>query len=70
MENQTTALSSYVISSECVYECVHSLSTGMYTFANIYSVLLVGMCARSTSETAVAFSQYSNTMTFGDHSLG
>lgn len=70
MENQTTALNIYVISSECVYECVHSLSTGMYTFANIYSVLLVRMCAGSTSKTAVAFSQYSHTLTFGGHSLG
>lgn len=48
MEYQTTALSIYVISSECVYECVHSLLTGMYT-----------------SKSAVAFSQYSHTLTSG-----
>lgn len=57
MENHTTALSIYAISSECVYERLHSLSTGMYTFANIYSVLLVRVWARGSSKTCVPFSQ-------------
>lgn len=44
-EIQTTALNIYMVSSEreCVYVCVCavSLSTRMYSFANIYSVFLV-----------------------------
>lgn len=68
MENHTTALSIYAIS--CVYERLHSLSTGMYTFANIYSVLLVRVWARGSSKTCVPFSQSPSTLTSGGHSLG